>query len=335
MNFKQSVLFFAILTLFASCTYDPLDVDASGVKVEIQFVNMDSLFQTKDQSKLLTYHHDFQRDLKEVYEYHLGYCLGIGNVTDSIFLNSYSAFQGDKYVIRLEKRIKENIGDLSEYKNEIKEGFQHLKFHIPDGKVPEHVVFMNSFFAANAFSTQNEIAIGLEKYLSKETDVISEIPPDQMYEWMKDGFDKEFISRDALCSWIMTHYVEEIDGNLAEHMIRWGKVIYLTQAAFPDKSPATIMRYSEEDFKWAEENEYSLWKYLVDEKLLFSADEQNRINMLNEGPFTIGLPEKGPDRLGQFLGYRMVKKYLEITKPEVKDLLKTSYTAILAEYEID
>ena len=57
--------------------------------------------------------------------------------------------------------------------------------------------------------------------------------------------------------------------------------------------------------------------------------------MLNEGPFTIGLPEKGPDRLGQFLGYRMVKKYLEITKPEVKDLLKTSYTAILAEYEID
>jgi hypothetical protein len=335
MILKKSGFIFTFLLMLSSCTYNPLDVDADDVKVEVKYINMDSLFRETNTEKLLVYHHDFQRDLKEVYEYHLGYCLRIGTVTDSIFLDSYSSFQSDKYVKRLEKRISEKFKDLSPYQKEITDGFKHLKYHFPDGKTPEYIVFMNSFFAANAFTTQTEVAVGLERYLSKETDVISEIPADQLYEWMKEGFDDEFLTRDVLCSWIMTHYVEEVDGNLAEHMIRWGKIIYLTQAAFPDKSPADIMRYSEEDFKWAEENEYSLWKYLVDEKLLFSKDEQIRANMLNEGPFTIGLPEKGPDRLGQFLGYRMVKKYIEIEKPEVKDLLKTSYTAILAEYEID
>ena len=57
--------------------------------------------------------------------------------------------------------------------------------------------------------------------------------------------------------------------------------------------------------------------------------------MLNDAPFTVGLPEKGPDRLGQFIGWRMVHKYMEIKRIGVDELVKTPYTAILAEYEID
>jgi hypothetical protein len=133
----------------------------------------------------------------------------------------------------------------------------------------------------------------------------------------------------------MTHYVEEVDGNLAEQVVRWGKILYLTQAAYPEKDPSIIMRYSDVDYKWAIENEYSLWKYLVDEKLLFSINELNVKNLLKEGPFTIGLPEKGPDRLGQFLGFRMIQKYMEVNEVTLEQLINTPYTEILVEYEID
>jgi uncharacterized protein YjaZ len=57
--------------------------------------------------------------------------------------------------------------------------------------------------------------------------------------------------------------------------------------------------------------------------------------LLKEGPFTIGLPEKGPDRLGQFLGYRMILKYMEAKEITVEQLINTPYTDILVEYEID
>ena len=133
----------------------------------------------------------------------------------------------------------------------------------------------------------------------------------------------------------MTHVVEETSGNLTEQMIRWGKIIYLTEAAFPQKDQAILLRYSNEDLKWALDQEQEIWNYLVREKLLFKLDERLKINMLNEGPFTVGLPEKGPDRLGQFMGWRMVKKYMEIKRVSVEELIKTPYTAILAEYEID
>lgn len=335
MTLKRFWFFALALGLTASCGSDPLDVDASEIMVDLNYVNLDSTLVHADSAELIKMHHRFKEQIPGIYEYQLGYCLGIGNVEDTAFYNSINLFLNEPYISRVEKRISEKFADLKPVKNQITNGFKQLKFHFAKGLIPDNVVFMNSFFASNAFSTEKEIGIGLERYLGKETDVIQELPPDKFYEWMKEGLDDKFIARDALCSWIMTHYVEDVNGNLAEHLIRWGKIIYLTEAAFPKESDALIMRYTEDDLKWALEHEYDVWTYLVTDKLLFKTDEKMRINLINDGPFTVGLPEKGPDRLGQFLGWRMVKKYMEIKKISLEELLKTPYTAILSEYEID
>ena len=335
MNWRNSLFVcFAVLSL-SGCKYDPLNVDASETKVDMNFVNMDSLLFQANDDQLLELHQRFKEEIPEIYEYQLGYCIGISDLNDTAFVNSMRSFLADPYIKRVEERISDQFKDLSTHRNEIYSGFQHLKFHLPKVEIPESVVFMNSFFASNAFSTERQIGIGLERYLGKETDVILELPGDSFYQWMKDGLDERYLSRDALCSWIMTHIVEDVSGNLAEQMIRWGKVIYLTEAAFPEKDKSILLRYSEEGMEWALDQERDIWDYLVREKLLFKIDERFKINMLNEGPFTVGLPEKGPDRLGQFIGWRMVRKYMEIKRVSLEELINTPYTAILAEYEID
>lgn len=335
MTLKRFSFIAVVLGIATSCGSDPLDIDASQVKIDLGFVNMDSALVNADSVELIELHHRYKTEIPGIYEYQLGYCLGIGKVEDTAFYNSINLFLKEPYISRVEKRISEKFSDLKPVNDKITDGFKHLKYHFSNGLIPENIVFMNSFFASNAFSTEKEIGIGLERYLGKETDVISELPPDKFYEWMKEGLDDKFIARDALCSWIMTHYVEEVNGNLAEHLIRWGKIIYLTEASFPEDSDALIMRYSEEDLQWALDHEYDVWTYLVTDKLLFKTDEKMRINLINDGPFTVGLPEKGPDRLGQCLGWRMVKKYMEIKKVSLEELIKTPYTSILSEYEID
>jgi hypothetical protein len=335
MNCRNSIFVCLAILSLSACKYDPLNVDASETKMDLNFVNMDSLLFQANDIQLLELHQRFKEEIPEIYEYQLGYCIGISDLNDTAFVNSMRSFLADPYIKRVEERISDQFKDLSRHRNEIYSGFQHLKFHLPKAKIPESVVFMNSFFASNAFSTERQIGIGLERYLGKETDVILELPGDSFYQWMKDGLDERYLSRDALCSWIMTHIVEDVSGNLAEQMIRWGKVIYLAEAAFPEKEKSILLRYSEEGMKWALDQEREIWNYLVREKLLFKIDERFKINMLNEAPFTVGLPEKGPDRLGQFIGWRMVRKYMEIKRVSVEELIKTPYTAILAEYEID
>jgi uncharacterized protein YjaZ len=69
--------------------------------------------------------------------------------------------------------------------------------------------------------------------------------------------------------------------------------------------------------------------------LLFKKDELMVANLLNDGPFTVGLPEKGPDRLGQYLGFRLVQEYVNNKKCSPKELLNTDYSEIITNYEID
>ncbi len=148
--------------------------------------------------------------------------------------------------------------------------------------------------------------------------------------------DRQFLETDVITGWIETNIVDEATGTLAEQMVRWGKILYLTEAAFPDKEQYLILRYSAEQYQWAAENEFAFWDYLVKEKMLFEENERNAMNFLNPGPTTSGLPMEGsPDRLGRYLGWRMVHSYMKKNETSPEELLKVDYNTILQDYEIE
>jgi|TARA_R110000737_G_scaffold353495_1_gene406157 hypothetical protein len=333
---KVVLLVFSFILIFlVSCKNDPLKIDSSNVKVSIDYYNMDSVFVYAKGKDLEKWNKLFKKEINEGYEFELGMGLRIGVPEDSVILKSIELFANDPGMQLFEKQIEKKFPNLIDRHRKIVKGFQNLKFHLSDVKIPKAIIYANTCFQSSAFSTQNEIVIGLERYLGKDEPLIQELPRDIFYDWIKEGMEDKYLERDAVCSWIMSNVVQMVEANLAENMVNWGKIIYFTEAAFPDENEEIIIRYSAEDLKWAKENEFSLWSYLVKEKMLFRINETESINMLAPGPFTIGLPEKGPDRLGQYLGWQMVRKYMEKNDITLKQLQKTPYNKILQAYEID
>lgn len=335
MTRKSIFIVAVVLSTLSACRYDPLDVDTTDVRISVGFVNLDSLLWNSDSSALIGVYHEMKTSIPELFDYQVGYCMGIGKVSDTAFVNSVLTYREDAMIQQLEQEIAGKFDRLDTYKKELKSGFTYLKAHLPSAPIPKKIVFQNSLFTSSAFSTETEIGIGLERYLGVNSTMVKQLPAEPFYEWIKEGFDARYLSRDVLASWIMTNIVAEEEGNLAQQIIRYGKVLYLTQAAFPTSDEATILRYSKEDLQWAMDNEYAFWKYLIDQDMLFKTDERNAANMLTEGPFTPGLPEKGPDRLGQFLGWRMVKNYMETTEASFEELLNIPYNEILQSYEVE
>ena len=84
-----------------------------------------------------------------------------------------------------------------------------------------------------------------------------------------------------------------------------------------------------------DDREFLCWKYIVEQKYLFKIDELIASNFLKEAPFTTGLPNKSPDRIGQFIGWRMVQNYMTKNEITLNELLKVPYNTILQEYEIE
>lgn len=334
MTLKNTIIVLLLLSFVFACSNSKLDIDSSSVKVDIKFIDLDSTISHSKIDDIQKWNSEFKRTIPELYDYQIGYCLRIGQVSDSTFQSAILDFRRDKYMAKVENRISEKFKDKSRIKENLISAFQHLKYHFPKGKIPSEIVFMNSIFNSNCWSSDKEIGIGLERYLGKNTDVIKQLPPQTYYPWIKERMDVTYLERDALCSWILTHYVPEGQKDLAEAIIRWGKILYLTEASLPNLPKNVIMRYTQKDYDYAIKNEYNFWKYLCDEKLLFKLNETTIANMLNDAPFTSGLPDKTPDRLGQFIGWRIVQKFMEKNDVTLEQLIKTPYQNILQEYEI-
>ncbi|MFT6245331.1 MAG: hypothetical protein ACJA0U_002822 [Salibacteraceae bacterium] len=259
------------------------------------------------------------------------------DMPDSSFVKQMIFLQSDPIMKDFETAIEKKFPSLNSVEAKIVDGFKHLKYHLPNWKMPKDIIFINSRMQSNVFCTENEVAIGLERYLGPNSSIVKKyLDPRIFFSWIKKGMDSKYLERDVLAGWISTHLIEESDGNLAERMIRLGKVLYLTKASFPEMDDHLIMRYKKSDWDWAVKNELGFWEYLVKEKSLFASDELMIANMINPGPTTSGLPEKGgPDRMGQFIGYRMVRNYMEEKKIKVSELHKVPYNSILQEYKIE
>jgi len=335
MIYRKLLVVFCTLLMITSCTNNPLDISTEGVSLSIRHTNIDSILNHTDTTLLLGILMEQRVRTPDIVDYELGYCLRVGSVMDPKLTHSLVQFKNDPYVIRLEKRIQEKFTDLPARTTTMIEAFKHLKVHLPKAKLPSEIVYMNSYFASSAFCTDQEIAIGLERYLGAKTDVIAELPEQEFFPWIKEKMDAQYLERDAIAAWIMSNMVSQKENpNNISAIIHWGKIIYLTEAAFPDKPKNWIMRYSEKDYNWALKNERSFWDYLVKEKLLFDSSERTQANLLNDAPFTTGLPEKGPDRLGQFLGWRIIQSYMSQHDISVEELMNLPYTEILQEYEL-
>jgi len=333
---KKYVLFILIGGFLTSCGSDPLDIDASDVKLEVDYINLDStLFHAENRMMELG---KVDEKYNNIIQYQIYYCFNAGANPTIDPEQVMTDFYKESYVKRLEKRIHEKFPNPAKNHTEIINGFKNLKYHFPKSKFPEGIFYTNSYFSSSAYCTENSICMGLERYLGKKTDVIKELPSDNFYAYIKEAMDPVYLERDAVAAWVLTHMVEEKeDAYLIEAMVNWGKTLYLTEAAFPDKGEEIILRQSKKNYEWDLKNERAFWDYLVKNKLLYSKEEKVKQNMLHEAPFTSGLPdgEKTPDRLGQFIGWRIIHSYMEQYDVTLEELLKTPYTKLIQEYEIN
>jgi hypothetical protein len=333
---QRIFFYFSFLAIILnSCTNSRLDVDVSNYSLPIVFVNLDSILVSSNKNNIPKIFDKYSNTSDGVLAYQLVHCLGIGGYKDSSSLQRIELFRNDPYVKRLESEIATQFKSKDLYEIQIIDGFKHLNYHLPNFNNPVAIYYINSLFVSNVYCSKSEVGIGLDRYLGANSNVIRELPTQEFFQWMKEGMKKEFIPRDVVSEWIATNIVKDVDGTFAEKMIRWGKILYLTEAAFPEMDKNVLFRYTKNGYDWAEHNESSIWKYIVNQELLFSKNERDHANFLHEGPFTVGLPEKSPDRLGQYLGWKIVHDFMEKNENiSLKRLINLSYNTILQSYEL-
>jgi hypothetical protein len=195
---------------------------------------------------------------------------------------------------------------------------------------------MHTAFGFNILADSNAIGISLELYLGVKNSITQKLPTRDFPEYIKTRMEAKYICVDAFKTWAELFIVPEAKpSSLLDKLIEQGKIMYVLDALMPTTPDHIKIRYTENQFAWCVEFEKDIWKEIIDNKWLYSTDEKTIAQFFNEGPFTPSLPQNSPSRTGIWVGWKMVKEYMEANAElTIQDLLKeTDHKKILSYYK--
>ncbi len=95
----------------------------------------------------------------------------------------------------------------------------------------------------------------------------------------------------------------------------------------PTKSDASKIGFSELKHEWAVANEQQVWKYFIENKLLFSTDTKLNKRFLDVAPFSKFYRSEdamSPGRMGAWIGRQIVRSYMKYNDVSLQELSNTS-----------
>ena len=115
------------------------------------------------------------------------------------------------------------------------------------------------------------------------------------------------------------------DKNLLGQMIYFGKQLYLKDLLLPEYSDADKMGYTPEQILWCQENESYMWRYFIENELLYSDDSKLKSRFIDPAPFSkfyLEIDNESPGRVGAWIGWQIVRSYMKNNEVSIDKLLK-------------
>lgn len=237
---------------------------------------------------------------------------------DAVWLNKMQ----DPLWRELYDEVQKKYADFSPVQSEIATLFKHVKYYFPETKIPKVITVISEMDYNNkVIYADSLVIISLEMYLGKEHKFY------QFPEYIKQDFEQRQIMPDIISSFFKYKTVPNQDKSLLSNMIFAGKELYIKGMLLPDYSDADKMGYTPEQIKWCDENEGYMWRYFVEKELLYSDDQKLIPRFINRAPFSkfyLEIDNETPGRVGAWVGWQIVRSYMENNEVSLQQLLSTN-----------
>ncbi len=237
---------------------------------------------------------------------------------DAVWIDKMQHPQWRELYQEVEKKYK-NFGTQQ---SEIEDLFKHIKYYFPTIKTPTiYTVISEMDNNSKAIYANDKLVIALELYLGKDHKFYGEFPA-----YLRQNFEQRQMLPDIVSSFAFGVLPNPKDKDLLSMMISSGKELYLKDILLPEYSDAERIGYSEDQIKWSKENESYIWEYFINDKLLYSSDSKLANRFINVAPFSkfyLEIDNESPGRIGQWLGWQIVRSFMENNpKVTIQDLIK-------------
>jgi len=325
------VVFLAILFTLFSCNRN---ADQSADISPIKLIRFDKDLRAFDTNQFEQSDEIMIKKYGELYSFYIEDLMGLGKQspkTDEDYYQKYiPRFLSGEYPAMMDSCEKYVIKDIDKIEKSITESYANLIGLFPEKKPSKVFSFFISPMGANpqaAFSYGNDtIGINWFNYLGRDFGLYK--PIYEGYTYMIEWNSQEYIPRNImLVEYNLLkekHKTNEELSELIYKMIEEGKKMYFLDLVCKQIPEHTKIGYNEAQLKWCRENEFEIWAYFKENKLLYSLDNLEAKRYTEEGPSTPGMPQGSPGMVGTWTGWQIVKKYMSSHHIPMSKLMEMS-----------
>ncbi len=307
-----------LMALLGSCHSSEPEGLARIPLPRIQILRFDSLLFSIPEGR-------FYREAPRLFAQHpipaeayVGHVLGFP-LSDSGTLPRLKRIVYDRYSQRLFHDILKKYPHLHGLESSLAGPIRRYQFYLKIDTPPRFFTY-NSFFSYAVITYQGRVGIGLDMFLGKTYPYYSSTI---RHRYLIRRREPKYILPNVMKALFTDQFPPDsfVDYTWMSRAVYEGKMLYFLDLTLPDIDDAVKIEYQPRELEWVRANERELWTFLVEKELLFNSKPKVVNRFFAEAPFTNygGIPPEAPPRLGQWVGWQIVRHYME-RHPQVRPL---------------
>jgi len=295
-------LFIALFVSGCSDSSSRLDIDVSGLppeKIEIHRYDL-ALFDVPVEA--LT---EGLTEIKAEFPFFLD-----TDLTDTARLAGLKEYLTNIRTLEFYRAANAMYPDLAKLEASLADAFRHIRFYYPDARLPRVYTYISGGeFEQPVQFADSVILIALDAYLGAG---FKPYKADRIPLYKMQRMEAGNILTDVVKAYGVYFFPMRYPGNtLLDQMIDAGKRIYFMEAMIPGYPDRYMLGYTDRQMKWVTSHESQVWAAIIENGLLYSSRGSTLRTFLADGPFTADFSDESPPRLGEYLGWQIVKAYME------------------------
>jgi hypothetical protein len=311
--FVFSVSLFLFAASFWACDDTPAEIPVTIRRLEKE------IFAAKSPAELTAL---FQKNpfLKSYF--------GAGaEVSDSLIVSQLYTNVSSQQLQQFNQSLAQQFGDLNSIQTQLQRAFGAIKASYPDFKPPQVMTAVTGFMGRDLYVSDSLIIIGLDYFGGPKATYRP-----QVYDYQLRRFQAEYIVPSVL--FLMASRYNKInknDNTLLADMTWYGKGYEFVKYVLPDTPDSLVIGYSGQQLTDVYASQEDIWAYFLDRKLLYQTRDAEKERFLGERPSTVEISQYCPGSIARWVGWRIVSKYVQETKPSLAELMANENARVLLE----
>lgn len=231
----------------------------------------------------------------------------IGRTDSAGFYERMKKYFSEQTLLYLYQAEQEQFADIQTLTNEVAYGLDVFLKEFPNIKRPQvymHVSGLNQ----SVIVTDEILSLSADKYLGADYPLYQRF----FHDYQRQLMTPDRMAPDYLLGFMMANLpFEGKDDVLLDRMLYEGKLRYILSQLLPNRQVWEFVGYNEAQYSWCNNNREKIWKTILENQHLFTANYMITALYLKDAPHTSSLPSESPGRVGIWLGFQIITSYMK------------------------